>query len=259
MDKMPCIPVKITDKKWADKLQDGSIFMRALHEYGSWSAIERAQTNADIMKSGVQGDAGEGIVRRVDPKIGDDFFNLFDPEVRAAMKDCMYIDNDHYQYYKVFCMYGLTYLLDEAKYEKPDERLEEFGDTAVVILYPDEFLKRVIKALHEKYGDNVSFRLDEVHYYPDDYYGFLDEFCKRASFAWQNEMRMRIALLDENNVIVGEDGLPRKRLVQDINPINLEIGDIRDISIQIPVHDLIMLNLPEIIANPIFQSDNDET
>lgn len=253
MDKMPCIPVKITDKKWADKFQDGSVFMRALHEYGSWSAIERARSNTDMMKSGVQGDVGEGIVCRVDPTIGDDFFNCFDPAVRAAMKDCMYIDMDRYQYYKVFCMYGLTYLLDESKYEKPDERLEDFGDTAVIILSPNEFLHRVLKAINEQYGDNVSFRLDEIHYYPHSYYGPLDEFCKHATFAWQNELRMRIALLDANNVVIGADGLPRKHLIQDKNPIYLEIGDIRDISVQIPVRDLIMLNLPETIAKPTFQ------
>ena len=43
MDKAPCLPVKITDKKWADMMQNGSIFMRSLYEYGSWSAVKRAQ------------------------------------------------------------------------------------------------------------------------------------------------------------------------------------------------------------------------
>lgn len=43
MDKMPCIPIKITDKKWADSLQNGSLFMRSLYDYGSWSAIEQCK------------------------------------------------------------------------------------------------------------------------------------------------------------------------------------------------------------------------
>ena len=75
MDKMPCLPVKITDKRWADSLQDGSVFMRSLYDYGSWSVVKRSQAGDQQMKSGVQGDVGEGIVRRVDPKVGDEFFN----------------------------------------------------------------------------------------------------------------------------------------------------------------------------------------
>lgn len=53
MDKMPCLPVKITAKKWADKLQDGSVFMRSLYDFGSWSAIERHNRADSQMKDGV--------------------------------------------------------------------------------------------------------------------------------------------------------------------------------------------------------------
>ena len=222
MDKMPCIPVKITDKQWADSLQDGSVFMRSLHHYGSWSIVERTQAGDQQMKSGVQGDVGEGIVRRVDPKIGDEYFNRFDPKVRALMQDCFYIDENIFQYCKVFCMYGLTYMIPEKRYQKPDERIREFGDTAVIILNPNEFLKRVLQA--------------------PDYYGPLDEFCKSVSFAWQNEMRMRVALLNPES----------KKLIQNTDNITVNIGDIRDISVQIPVEDLIQLKLPDPIQNPQF-------
>lgn len=242
MDKMPCIPVKITDKQWADSLQDGSVFMRSLHHYGSWSIVERTQSGDQQMKSGVQGDVGEGIVRRVDPKIGDEYFNRFDPKVRALMQDCFYIDENIFQYCKVFCMYGLTYMIPEKRYQKPDERIREFGDTAVIILNPNEFLKRVLQALSRQYEDNFDFRLDEIHYYPPDYYGLLDEFCKSVSFAWQNEMRMRVALLNPES----------KKLIQNTDNITVNIGDIRDISVQIPVEDLIQLKLPDPIQNPQF-------
>ena len=120
MDRMPCFPVKITDKRWADSLQDGSVFMRSLYDYGSWSVVKRSQVGDQQMKSGVQGDVGEGIVRRVDPKVGDEFFNhsRFDPEIRAAMKDCFYIEDNIFQYCKVFCMYGLTYMIPEHRYQE---------------------------------------------------------------------------------------------------------------------------------------------
>lgn len=247
-EKMPCLPVKITDKKWADSLQSGSLFMRSLYDYGSWSAIERAWSGDQQMKSGVQGDVGEGIVRRVDPKIGDDFFNRFEPQLRAVMEDCFYIEQRVFQYCKVFCMYGLTYLIPEQRYEKPDERLREFGDTAVIFLNPNEFLNRVLRGLGRQYGDNVNFRLDEIHYYPSDYYGPLDEFCKSASYAWQNEMRIRVALLNPENFIVDAERRKRKQIIQNTDSIIVNIGDIRDISIQIPVEDLIALKLPEVIC-----------
>lgn len=247
-EKMPCLPVKITDKKWADSLQSGSLFMRSLYDYGSWSAIERAWSGDQQMKSRVQGDVGEGIVRRVDPKIGDDFFNRFEPQLRAVMEDCFYIEQRVFQYCKVFCMYGLTYLIPEQRYEKPDERLREFGDTAVIFLNPNEFLNRVLRGLGRQYGDNVNFRLDEIHYYPSDYYGPLDEFCKSASYAWQNEMRIRVALLNPENFIVDAEGRKRKQIIQNTDSIIVNIGDIRDISIQIPVEDLIALKLPEVIC-----------
>ena len=252
MDKMPCLPVKITDKRWADSLQDGSVFMRSLYDYGSWSVVKRSQAGDQQMKSGVQGDVGEGIVRRVDPKVGDEFFNRFDPEIRAVMKDCFYIEDNIYQYCKVFCMYGLTYMIPEQCYQKPDERLREFGDTAVVILNPNEFLNRILQGLNRQYEDNFNFRLDEVHYYPPDYYGPLDEFCKSASFAWQNEMRMRVALLNPESYIIDEQGRKRKELMQNRDSITVNIGDIRDISVQIPIEDLIQLKLPEQIQNPHF-------
>lgn len=253
MEKMPCLPVKITEKIWADKLQDGSVFMRSLYEYGSWSAIRRSQTDGATMKDGVQADISEGIVRRVDPKVGDTFFNSFDPEIKAAMKDCMYIDEERYQYFKIYCMYGLTYLIDEHRYEPPDSRIKEFGDTTVILLNPNEFMNRLVKGLVRQFGDNINLRLDEVHYYPPSYYGDLDEFCKSLSYAWQNELRIRVALLDESNTIMGEDGLLRKALVQTIDPITVDIGDIRDISVQISTQELIELKLPAEIRNPGFE------
>ena len=243
MEKMPCLPVKITDKIWADSLQDGKLFMRSLYAYGSWSVVQQTQ-DREQMKSGVQGDVGEGIVCRIDPTIRDDYFNAFSPQFRKHMKSCYYIDHNQVQYAKVFCMYGLTYLTDKKCYEKPDQRLKEFGDTAVVILNPNEFLNRVLKGLNEQYGDNINFRLDEIHYYPPSYYGFLDEFCKSEAYAWQNEIRMRVAILDPDDYVMDDEGRKFKRLVQNTDSIIVNIGDIRDISVQIPINNLIDLELP---------------
>lgn len=251
LDKLPCLPVKITDKQWAEKLQDGSVFMRSLYEYGSWSAVTRSQCGDEKMKSGVQGDTGEGIVRRIDPRVGDDFFNRLPDDLRSVMKSAFYIDQERYQFYKVYCMYGLTYIPSEKKFEKPDQRLSEFGNTAVIIYNPNEFLRRILLGLERQFGDNVNFRLDEVHYYPPDYYGELDEFCKEESYSWQNELRIRVALLDPTSVKIDKEGRERKRIIQNTDPITLNIGDIRDITTQIPIGDFIDLHLPDIIQPPV--------
>ena len=117
---------------------------------------------------------------------------------------------------------------------------------------PNEFLNRILQGLNRQYEDNFNFRLDEIHYYPPDYYGPLDEFCKSASFSWQSEMRMRVALLNPESYIIDEQGRKRKELMQNRDSITVNIGDIRDISVQIPIEDLIQLKLPEQIQNPQF-------
>lgn len=248
-NKILRFPVKITDKQWADKLQDGSVFMRSLYEYGSWSAIERAKNSDTKMKDGIQGDIREGVVRRVDPQKGDDYFNSLDPDIRKVIKEPVYIDEDRYQYFKIYCMYGLTYILDENRLESPNKQIRGFGNAAVIILNVDEFLSRLYKGLQRMYGNNALPRIGHVRYYQDDYSGPLNEFCKHISFAWQNEIRIRVALLDPDNYGFDKNGIKRQLFLRNRDPITVEIGDIRDISVQIPVDDLIHLKLPDQITN----------
>ena len=61
-----CLPVKILEKQWAEKLLDGSVFMRSLYDFR-------------IMDNSFRGDINEGILRNINPKIGDSFFNTRKP------------------------------------------------------------------------------------------------------------------------------------------------------------------------------------
>lgn len=248
LEKLPFLPVKITDKQWADKLQEGQIFMRSLYEYGSWSAIERSKNADEKMKHNIQADIGEGIVKLIDPKVGDSFTRLLPDDLKSHIKNFFYIDQQLYPYFKVFCMYGLTYLPHKKAFEKPDERLKEFGDTAVIFYNPDEFLQRIMEGMRKQFKDDFSFKLDEIKYYPPNYYGPLDEFCKSASYAWQNEIRIRVALLDGKKTKFCQDRKLRKQLIQSTEPIIVDIGNIENISVQIPTQDLINLNLPDFIS-----------
>lgn len=249
MKKVPFLPVKIMDKKWIEKLLDGDLFMRSLHEFGSWSVMKDA-SNKEKMKSGVQKDISEGTVKTVDLEVGDPFYDRLSPQFKSVVKKMYYIDQDCYQYSKLFCMYALTYLPEQRCFEKPDDRLQEFGDTALIITNPNEFLQRVLNGLLKKYGDNTNFKLDEVKYYPANYYGYLDEFCKADSYAWQNEIRMRVYLLDENNTKLDEDSNnTMKALLKNKENIIVPIGSIRDICIEIPVEKLVDMDFPEEITN----------
>ena len=69
------LPVKVLDKQWADKLLDGSVFMRSLYEFGKWNLDDKFKNQAKEMDNTFRGDINEGIVRVVDPQIGDPFFN----------------------------------------------------------------------------------------------------------------------------------------------------------------------------------------
>ena len=65
-------------------------------------------------------------------------------------------------------------------------------------------------------------------------------------------MRIRVALLNPENFIIDAEGRKRKQLIQNTDSIIVDIGNIKDISVQIPVEELISLKLPEQIQNPQF-------
>ena len=65
-------------------------------------------------------------------------------------------------------------------------------------------------------------------------------------------MRIRVALLNPENFIIDAEGRKRKQLIQNTDSIIVDIGNIKDISVQIPVEELISLELPEQIQNPQF-------
>ena len=55
---------------------------------------------------------------------------------------------------------------------------------------------------------------------------------------------MRVAILDPDDYVMDDEGRKFKRLVQNTDSIIVNIGDIRDISVQIPINNLIDLELP---------------
>jgi hypothetical protein len=246
------LPVKIYAEQWAEKLLAGSVFMRSLYEFGLWNFDAKLKGQAKEMNNSFRGDISEGLVKIVDPKIGDPFFNsVLPPEIRTFIPSMWYIDQSLFKYLKIYSMYSLTYNKNEKQFEHPDERLSDFGDTAVIIYYPDEFVRRIHHRLYERFCDNINFKIRQVFYY-DIFkdFGDFDIFWKEKKFEWQKEVRMTVGLLDCNEVRIDESGHQFKALIQDINPLTLEIGSIKDIAVAISTEDLINLKLPSEIVAP---------
>jgi hypothetical protein len=249
------LPVKVTDRQWAEALLDGSVYMRSLFEYGAWNNVAKASGNAEEMNNVFRGDIHEGTIRNVDPKAGDDFYNTLPPELRSLITNAWYIDVDLFPYLKVYCLYRLTYNISQKQFERPDERLKDFGDTAVIIHNPDEFLDRVLRRLYERYGDSFNFKMREVSYFDISRdYGDFDVFWKTTFYEWQKELRIAVGLLDGSKSIIDGNGRLLKPLIQDVSALTLDVGSIRDIAIPISTDDLINLMFPPIIGIPDYGS-----
>ena len=122
----------------------------------------------------------------------------------------------------VFCMFGVNPTEEKFRFtDKQKEKMLSFGDTALIVLDPDKFIRRV-KAAAEKAGYKVYFK--PVQYYDPTIdngnmlislsYGMWHiAFWKRDSYTYQQEVRFVFTPGDDN-----------------IDHIELDIGDISDIT-----------------------------
>lgn len=98
------IPVKITDKKWADRFVQGEVFMRALADFGVWNRLQNIE-NAKI-NNNFRGDLREATVRHVEENFErEQFLQGMDPEFVNAIKTVDYIDYSDMQYGRRFWNY----------------------------------------------------------------------------------------------------------------------------------------------------------
>jgi hypothetical protein len=111
----------------------------------------------------------------------------------------------------VFCMYALR-----ASSSPVPERVIEFGDSALVITNPQEFMDRVLSHLRD---NNIQGNADLVEYVPNDYAGEIGPFRKLETFRWQSEWRLVC--------YAGPSG-----------PRTLSLGPLEDIADLIPTSEL---------------------
>ena len=219
--------VKVLDKKWTNSLLDGNVYFKAVQCFGDLQGRSEESSNS------FRGDSLEGITCS-----DGDGFGLIDALTYRE---------------KLYCMYALDYDEYQGNFIKPDKRMLQFGDTAVVFYDSLEFLHRIMNRLLEKYNDDFWTAFDKVHYNVDfDFSRAYNEFSKTLHYSYQNEFRI---VLDLAKGRFHPDILKRVTdfarltfpgvIIQDTNEDSLsdtliiDIGDIRDICITVPMEDLI--------------------
>lgn len=244
------IPVKITDRKWANRLLNGEVFMRSLHEFGSWNENREPSLNNLF-----RGDYREGTVAVYGKPKKTPFYNQLPSIYKEQVKRGYLIDDSEIKYFKIFSLYRMVYNPFTNGFIKPDPRLKEFGDTAVIIRDYNEFIDRYGKALFSKYEKVVSL-ISTVDFYDKNDIKQVDPlFSKDVSYSYQNELRMAFAELENDGFWIGPGADTNLSVVQDCKPLTLNIGIIRDIAIAMPINNFLNLKFQNTIRLRFPMSD----
>jgi TPR repeat protein len=295
---VPYYLVKVTAKEFAEKLLDGEVFMRSISWFVPFERWSRDKSQPYMHKPSVD-DSMEGFTKSLGGKpnplghwVNESGEPINDGFRKSGLIDMLLLRE------KIYCLFALEY--DESKdcFVKPDAKMRDFGDTAVVITDPDEFLKRVINAVKQRFCDidyYLAFR--RVSYDVDlDSSDVYNEFHKTKAYADQKEFRIALDLteghidkqtldsatdfavmqyLDSNDKVgmgraatvpltEDEKVAYKERRFRDIikvdkNPdslrdnLTLEIGDIRDIAIALPIEQFLEVKGADLFAEKGFK------
>lgn len=235
------IPVRVTSKQRAETFLSGEIYMSPLYRFGSWGRKDR---KPDVQNN-FRGDMTEGAVHVFSDPIegGLNILSSIPDPIKPLVDKITWVDLGDLQYYKVLCFYSLLYDAPNDWFVAPSPRLAEFGDTALVIIDMDEFMRRMLRALLDKYGEHNVFLADTVNYFDHSETRKLKPlFEKDVRYSWQNEYRIAFSrLADPADPYVKENHLEGK-MIPDLKPVTLQIGNIGDIVMAYPVEKLIDLS-----------------
>ena len=237
------IPVKVTDREWAEKLLDGEVFMRPLYEFGGWNLKNRTSQ----LNNSFRGDISEGTTAVFadveDCPLAKDLKSAFGDLIKRVS----YIDDTDIKYFKIFSLYCMEYDPIHNFFVRPDSRMRKFGDTAVIITDYNEFIDRYAKALFKRYDPVVSM-IDRVSFYDFKNTKRIHPlFGKHQKFEYQNELRMAFCELEKNEFAMGPDADSALKIVEDASPVKLQLGSIRDIAYAVPIDNFLKLLIPRYI------------
>lgn len=165
-----------------------------------------------------------------------------DPEFLDVIHDVTDIDIGDLQYFKIFSLYSMRYDINNNSFFYPDSQIKSFGDTAIIIHDMESFLRKYLQQILKVHGELVTVFMDEVHYFDyQETIKLMPSFSKPKSYAYQNELRLAIGLMESN--IYSLDFT--NSVIRSTEPFTLNIGDIRDIACVLPIDDFLQLRLPK--------------
>jgi hypothetical protein len=183
--------VKFTQKKYAEKLINGELFFNLPNYYNS----------SDNEEIGDQNEGAEWIdnsemksIRAEYP--GNKIFN-FTPIPNSIFKITQY--NDYFLSFSLYTIYKSAF--DESGIFKVDSKMKNSKyDTAIVIEYPFEFLKRIEEKLKL---EKINYEMNSVSY-KNLNIGKIDltPFDKKIEHSHQNEFRIIIENLNNSPKII---------------------------------------------------------
>lgn len=251
--------VKVTKREYADKLLDGDVYMSPLSSFGD--LLTRPEHSKNIFR----GDTAEGLSQSFSRGNESAFFGDSLGEKAPMIAGAGQIAECFLQE-RLYSLYCLEYSDRNSSFISPARDLVEFGDTAVIIFDPWQFLYRVCTRVLLERGDSVWIGAKRVRYEQNlAELAQYDEFSKSPAYSWQNEFRIAVDLSEGkadreawDNMTdfcrimflnqVGKVDLNAKR-----KPLTIKIGDIRDIATHVPTTDLVELRLPlaKLLAPPV--------
>ncbi|NLL18307.1 MAG: hypothetical protein GX262_04675 [Clostridia bacterium] len=248
------IPVRILNKDRAESFIKGEIFMRQFSNFGAWNRLQ--VHNDKEINNNYRGDLGEGIVENIAKPLENKLLSGIDPELLNVTRRAYLVDYGGTQLFNLLCLTCLDYDEERNWFKQPHQDLRLFGDTAVVIIKMDTFLRRMIEAL----ADNpLSMLMDQITYYPKDKSMKMPNslFFKDESYAWENELRIAVGHLDVNNHYVRNNN--GKWPLKDMGNMILKIGDISDIVKAPPIEEFISGEFLNTTALQFPMSENGNT
>ena len=201
--------IKFQSQERIEALQQGHLYAKTLKYYRD---LEQETCDADI------GDEFEAMLH-----VNEGYIHFPDTNETFELADTLIPTSRSNDF--VFCMFSIYPMLQRFSFtDEQKEKMESFGDTALIILDSEEFVSRVLKAAEEK-GFEAHF--GEVKYYDPSIDGgnfilsllkgmWNISFWKRKRYSYQQEGRF---------VFVSGDKADH---------IDLDIGDISDISVVLP-------------------------
>jgi hypothetical protein len=248
----PFYLVKVTDKKWADKLMGGAIFMRPLSEFGDLLSRPAVSNNQ------FRGDSLEGLTESFGPDgKGSPFFqDAFDGNL-TGVSGTGQISQLRLQDRIIFSLFCFEYSEARSEFLAPDNGMLQFGDTAVLILDPEQFAYRLCHALFKRYNESFWLGFQRIAYDADlSLNAEYDGFSKAKAYSWQNEFRVAVdisegkvdratweSMTDFARIMFLSQG-GQVDMTADRKPLLLDVGDLHDICIDMPTCDLVALKLP---------------